>query len=270
MQIAVIIRVYNRLDDLNACLSIIKNTWTKHSYYIIVVSNGISDGYSISNDIRNNANIVYEINENKGHLSGNSQLLQAGIPLIPKYCDFTIILEADTWIYKDKIIDKYVNKLSKSTAVWASADWIAKYHSLALDFAIIKTKFLQFNTDIFSFRKKAECCVCNYLKENNYDYMFIKEAMPVHYPKLMKIFYNPDKGRTRIFLKIPMITHHIEDLKYGILEKKIIANFVFKKEFFKINNDIKYQFNHNKIILINRIMKAIYKLTFLRTKKIRS
>ena len=34
---------------------------------------------------------------------------------------------ADTWLYSDKLIEKYVGKLSVSSAVWASARWYDRY-----------------------------------------------------------------------------------------------------------------------------------------------
>ena len=224
MKIAVLLRVYNRIEDLKICVELIRKNWIIHDYYVIIVTNGVNDGFIISDETAKKADFVYTLDDNVGHFSGNSQLLISGINIIPSDCDYTIILEADTWLFSDKIISKYITLLQNKPAVWASAEWLDKYYSLAVDFAIINTSYLKKNPLIFKFQKNAESVVYNYLHHDHQSIIYIKEAMPVHFPKLLRYFYNPSLGRMRCFSQVPMITHHIEDLKEGIEEKKAYGN----------------------------------------------
>lgn len=223
MKICVLIRVYNRLTDLYENLEVIRSCWNLNDYFVIVIANGKDSGFVLTEKTELIDKLVY-LDQNSGHLSGNSQLLLEGIKHIPQDCDFTVLLEADTWIFDDKIIDKYINLLQKNSAVWASSEWLEKYFSLGLDFAVVKTEILKAHPEIFRFEKHAESFVCNFLIRNKMKYIYIKEMMPVHIPKLMRHFYNPFGGRNRSFIKGKMTTHHLEDLKNGLEDKKKIAN----------------------------------------------
>ena len=122
-QVCVLIRVYNRIEDLRHCINIIRDTWNQNKYYILVAANGRSNGYVIPSETLAKIDRVVEIENNIGHFSGNSQLLLAGLPLIPDDCPYTVILEADTWIYGDDLISSYMARLHQEKAVWASAQF---------------------------------------------------------------------------------------------------------------------------------------------------
>lgn len=232
-EICVIVRVYNRISDLNECVSAIRNYWKKNSYKIVIVGNGKEKGYVVPDNIRDMANIVVELDKNAGHLKGNSQLLKEGIKYIPEECKYTVILEADTWIFTDEIIDQYIGRMENEGAVWASADWIDRKWSLGLDIAVVKSEFLKKNEEIFDFTIHPEGYVCNYIMDCKEKFIYIKENMPVHIPKSMRWLYNAYTGRIRSFPKAKMVTHHIEDLKNGIEEKKYLANVCCNKKIFK-------------------------------------
>ena len=119
-KICIVLRVYNRIEDIELNLEIIRNTWKKNEYYIIVTCNGKSNDYNLTDKIYQNADFVLEIDNNLGHLKGSSQLLLESIKLIPDDCKYTILLEADTWIFSDNLIDEYVNKLDSQNAIWAT------------------------------------------------------------------------------------------------------------------------------------------------------
>jgi glycosyltransferase involved in cell wall biosynthesis len=232
-EICVIIRVYNRMSDLEECINAIRKYWKENNYYVVVVSNGKNKGNIVSESVREKADKVVELEENAGHLKGNSQLLMEGIKYIPKECKYSVILEADTWIFTDSIINKYIKKMEKEKAVWASAEWIERKWTLGLDIAIIETEFLNKNKKIFDFSIHPEGYVCNYIKDKNEKFIYIKENMPVHIPKAMRWIYNADKGRIRLFPKAKMVTHHIEELKGEIEEKKYLANVCCDENIFK-------------------------------------
>lgn len=231
-KICVIVRVYNRITDLHECIAAIRNYWKKNSYHIVIVGNGKDKGFVIPENIKEMADRVIELDENAGHLKGNSQLLKEGIKYIPAECRYSVILEADTWIFTDEIIDSYIEKMEREEAVWASADWIDRKWSLALDMAVVKTEFLKKNEKIVDFTLHPEAYVCNYIMDKREKFIYIKENMPVHIPKSMRWIYNAYTGRIRSFPKAKMVTHHIEDLKNGIEEKKYLANICCNEEIY--------------------------------------
>lgn len=237
VKIAVLIRVYDRIEDLKHNLSVIKKTWTENDYYIIIVSNGKSKGYFIDESITSQIDQLVILEKNEGHLSGNSQLLREGAKYIPETCEYTLILEADTWLYTDQLISKYIKILSSSKdIVWASADWYDKYIALATDFAIIKTKFIQANPLLFNFGKYPECYIANYLRDHNAKYIWIKENMPVHVPSYINRYphiQNKKERRFYIFPKSRTVTHHIEYLSRGMMEKKEFFNILAQIDFFE-------------------------------------
>lgn len=245
MKIAVLIRVYDRVDDLKYNLRIIKETWIENEYFIIVVSNGESNGYKVSQESLPLIDKLVVLIDNAGHRKGNSQLLMEGYKHIPDDCAYTLILEADTWMYGDAIISKYTNLLSKSNnTVWASADWYDKYHALATDFAIIKTDFIRNNSGIFDFELFPECHIANFLHSKDKEYVWITENMPVHVPSYVKYKYpyvpNIKEGRFYVFPKSTTATHHIEYLKDGMNQKKEYFNILANIDFFE-NNKVKYK-----------------------------
>lgn len=244
MKVAILIRVYDRIEDLKHNLRIISDTWKENDYYTIVVSNGKNKGYEVTHDSLPLIDKLVILEENAGHRRGNSQLLMEGIKYIPSDCKYTLILEADTWMYGDSIISKYTSLLDKSDfAVWASADWYDKYYALATDFAIIKTQYIIKNPGIFDFELFPECQISNFLRDTNAGYLWIKENMPVHVPSYVKYKYpyipNIKEGRFYVFPKSKTVTHHIEYLKGGMEQKKRYFNIIANDDYFpdiKSNN----------------------------------
>ncbi|MFQ9315536.1 hypothetical protein [uncultured Dysgonomonas sp.] len=244
MKVAILIRVYDRIEDLKHNLRIISDTWKENDYYTIVVSNGKNNSYEITHDSLPLIDKLVILEENAGHRRGNSQLLMEGIKYIPSDCKYTLILEADTWMYGDRIISKYTSMLDKSDfAVWASADWYDKYYALATDFAIIKTQYIIKNPGIFDFELFPECHISNFLRDTNAGYLWIKENTPVHVPSYVKYKYpyipNIKEGRFYVFPKSKTVTHHIEYLKGGMEQKKRYFNIIANDDYFpdiKSNN----------------------------------
>lgn len=237
MKIAVLIRVYDRIEDLKYNLRIISDTWKENDYYIIVVSNGKNNGYEIPAESLSFIDKLVVLEENAGHRKGNSQLLMEGMKYIPEDCLYTVILEADTWMYKDGLISKYVRLLSDNgKKVWASADWYDKYYALATDFAIIKTAYIQKNPGIFDFELFPECHISNFLRNTDAGYIWIKENMPVHVPSYIRYAYpyvpNIKEGRFYVFPKSSTVTHHIEYLKGGMNRKKFYFNVLADHNYF--------------------------------------
>ncbi len=238
MKVAVLIRVYDRIEDLKYNLRIISDTWKENEYYIIVVSNGKNNGYEILPESLPFIDKLVILEENAGHRKGNSQLLIEGAKYIPGDCNFTLILEADTWMYGDSLISKYGALLSESqTSVWASADWYDKYFALATDFALIKTEYIKNNPGIFDFELFPECHIANFLRNTDAGYIWIRENMPVHVPSYIKWGYpyvpNIKEGRFYVFPKSKTATHHIEYLKGGIEKKKYYFNILADTDYFK-------------------------------------
>lgn len=236
-RVAIIIRVYDRVEDLSNNLRIIIDTWSRYDYYIIVVSNGYSNGYIIDKFDHQFIDKLVILEENSGHKKGNSQLLLEGIKHIPDDCCYTIILEADTWIYEDRTIRLYIEELEdREDIVWASADWYDKQYGLATDFAIIKTKYILDNPKLFDFELYPECHISNYLRDTKAGFIWIEENMPVHVPSYVPKYpyvNNSKEKRFYVFPKAKMVTHHIEFLKKGMGQKKRYFNIVSKTNYFQ-------------------------------------
>lgn len=231
--VCIIIRVYSRIEDLVCNLEIIRKTWTSNDYYIIVSGNGKEDGYKIPEIVSTLANKVLESENNDGHYNGNAQLILNSILYIPKNCEYTILLESDTWLHSDILISDYLEKMDKSSAVWSSARWFYRLCSNATDFAIVNTEFLISNSQIVDFKYLPECWVSNFLTDNNIKYLYINELKPVQLPVYVKSFPYAPKGRFYTFPKAQMVTHHIEDLVEGMKEKKYYFNLISGLNFFE-------------------------------------
>ena len=241
MKITILIRVYDRVEDLKYNLQIIRDTWKENDYYIIVVSNGKKKGYLIDPDSLELIDKLVDLEENAGHRKGNSQLLMEGVKYIPADSEFTLILEADTWVYGDSIQTKYTKLLKEQpNAVWASADWYDKYYALATDFALIKSDYIREYPGIFNFELFPECYISNFLRDTKKDYIWIRENMPIHIPSYMRFGYpyvpNIKEKRFYVFPKTKTVTHHIEYLEGGMLKKKKYFNIVANTDYF---NDVK-------------------------------
>ncbi|MDR1810575.1 MAG: hypothetical protein LBR34_09285 [Prevotella sp.] len=235
-KVAILIRVYDRIEDLKYNLQIIVDTWRRYDYYIIVVGNGYRDGYAIDNESKKFIDRLIMLDENVGHRKGNSQLLQEGVRYIPRDCEYTVILEADTWMYKDKLIKEYIDEMEDvPEIVWASADWYDKQYGLATDFAIIKTDFIRKHPRLFDFERYPECYIANYLRDANAQFVWIAENMPVHVPSYVLMYpYVNDRKERRFFVfpQSKMVTHHVEFLRKGMAQKKRYFNIVSNSDYF--------------------------------------
>ena len=63
-KVSVLIRVYNRLEDLEVCVDLINKNWNKNEYEIIIVSNGKSKGYILNDGLKKNCHKIIELEEN--------------------------------------------------------------------------------------------------------------------------------------------------------------------------------------------------------------
>ena len=270
--LCILIRVYNRIEDLENCIDIIRDTWALNDYYIIVVSNGENKGYIVPDKTKNKIDKFISLTDNAGHLKGNAQLLLNGISNIPANCDYTIILEADTWIYNDTIIDKYINQLDNTGAVWASAQWYNSLLSLSTDFAIIKTTFAVKNLQIFNFTIFPEYYVAYYLRDHGFKHIYITEIKSINFPVYIKKFPYAPEGRFGIFPKMKMVTYHVECLRGKMDEKKHLFNVITGVYYFDLPQ---YK---NKNVLIERMKMSLavaaysifpHKSWFVKTKKLK-
>ena len=234
MKVAILLRVYSRIEDLKYNLQIIRDTWTRNDYYIVVASNGGSDGYVIDEESRSKIDNLVLLDENEGHMGGSNQLLHEGLKHVPDDCDYTLILEADTWLYGDDLIVKYIPLMQQIQSVWASADWYDKYKSVAVDYALINTSFMKQNSHIFSFGDFPECYVANCLKYLGAKNILIKENMPVHVPSYVPSYpyINNFHKRFYVFPRAKMVTHHVEEIEGGMETKKSYFNIVSSTNYF--------------------------------------
>ena len=267
--IAVLIRVYDRVNDLKYNIQIINDLWKQNNYKIYVSFNGKSDGYKLDKSIYNYSEEVIELDQNAGHLKGNSQLLLEGMEKIDlSNFEYLIILEADTWLMGDSLITKYISKLDSSDNVWASSEWVENRHSIGVDFAIIDANFISKHyKNMFTFKTMAEMWMAEYMMNINTKYIFIKELMPVHRPSLIKSIYNADGGRLRVFPLGNMVTHHIENLSGRMEKKKELADIVYGDNYFINCSKLKLNIFYFLYTLLNITLKFIPKSSWFKDKK---
>ncbi len=230
----VLIRVYNRINDLLVNLEIIREHWVRRNYSLFVVSNGIHSGYPLPENVYDSTRVI-ELPENTGHLSGAVDLLKHGLEAIPSDYEYVVTLEADTWVLSDRIVNRYLKELEKDRdRVWAGGNWVDKLHSVATDFAIIRLPFIKENTELldFSADDSIEACIYSDILRLKKQPIVIKEVYPTHLPRAMPWVIQARDRRRQVFPKVPMVTHHLEKLTGGIAEKKRIANQTAGKELF--------------------------------------
>ena len=222
----VLLRVHDRMHDLEICVDVIRKHWTAGKYVLLVASNGGTRGLTVPPSVRAAADRVLEVDGDAGHFGGSAQLLHAGIRAVPDDCRWTILLEADTWIFGDAILQRYIRRLEAEQKVWASALWVERFYTLALDVAVVNTAFAQSQPHLFDFVEPPgpEAWVHNQLRAAGQRPLYIREHMPVHIPALLRRFYPGHGGRFRTFVGAQMLTHHIEDLPGALQQKLRIAN----------------------------------------------
>lgn len=267
-KVCILIRVYNRIDDLEHCINIIRDTWALNQYHIILVSNGENNGFNIPDSVIKKCDQYVNLNNNVGHFNGNSQLLLAGLNYIPTDCKYTVIVEADTWIYGDQLITKYIKKMADEKAVWASAQFYRYITNVATDFAIVDTSFIGANPEVFTFTGTPEYYIGEYLTLNQYKFIYIRENMPVNLPKYIRKYPFAPTGRFFVFPSGKMVTHHVESLKGGMEEKKLHFNVVADTDYFNLKKKvIKKAFKAKMIFWITLSALIPYKSWFIKTAK---
>lgn len=261
-----LVRVFDRIEDLRVCLGVIDAWWTSGPYYKLVVGNGRAGGFPIPPDAAALADEVIELDANPGHRGGSSQLLLAALARVPDDCRYTVLLEADTWIFTDAVLRRYMKLMDERDAAWASAEWIEKHWSLALDAAVVRTSYAKGNPGIFDFPTQAESWVANCLLDGGQRFLYIREHMPVHRPRAMRTTYDVYGGRFRSFPAGRMVTHHIADLENGLEAKKLKANICVGERVFDVGDEEVIAREHRRLRRVNALARICPRSRWLRKK----
>lgn len=267
-KIAVLIRVYDRTNDLKINVQVIKDLWKEHDYDIFVCFNGKEKGYILDKKVHDSTKVI-QLDHNAGHLKGNSQLLLEGMKHInlTQY-NYLIILEADTWLMGDSLITKYVNLLDNSSSVWASSEWVENRYSVGVDFAIIDSTFISKHyKNLFNFTTDAEMWVAEYMMHVKAPFIFIKELMPVHRPSCIKSIYNADGARLRVFPSGNIVTHHIENLVGNMQKKKLLADAMYQNNYFTQESKSTLIITYYKYMFLNLFLKILPRSGWFKKKK---
>lgn len=268
MNICVLVRVYNRLADLAVCLEAIRTHWRLHRYHVVVLSNGRRDGYPLPAHLGSPVAVAVECDAGLGHVAGNSRLLLEGVRHIPGDCDYTVLLEADTWVHTDSVLDRYLGRMKTTGAVWASAEWVEKFQSLAVDFALVRSSFVRDHPDVFEFPAHAEYHVAKHLADRRVPFLHMREHMPVHVPRAMRMFYAGSRGRFRCFPAGAMVTHHVEDLPGGLAEKKRLANATLGRMEYAVAGHEWVRREHRKLVWLQRLARLAPRSAWFRPKRL--
>jgi len=255
-KLCIVIRVYNRIEDLGYCIDIIRDTWKQFGCYIITVANGSSQGFVVADEIKAKSDKFINLEVNAGHYKGNAQLLTESLPYIPEDCSYTVLLEADTWIYGDELIKKYTERLATEGAVWASSQFFSYALNLATDFAIVDSSFIKSHPEVVDFEGIPEYYVARLLQKAGFKFIYINEIKPVNLPLYIRKYPFAPSGRFNIFPRAKMVTHHIEELPDGMEEKKAYFNIIAGKYYF----DIAKHLSAKKILLKFNIAETFFYL----------
>ncbi len=268
-KVSVIIRVYDRIEDLEKNLHIIATLWELHDYSVTVVFNGHDAGYKLTDTVKDHADKIITLEKNAGHLKGNSQLVIEALKQADDDSDYTLLLEADTWLMGDGLIDRYINKMEHTETVWASSEWVESRWSLGLDFILLKTPFVRrADPTLFDYETRPEMYVCEKMMENHYPFTYVKELMPVHRPSAIKDIYHADGGRLRLFPRAKMVTHHIENLAGGMAQKLYLADVCYGKPFFTQTPKLQLRLHNLGYRLLELILKIVPRSAWFEKKKL--
>jgi len=257
MDVCVLIRVHSRMADLEVCLRAIRRHWHRHRYRVIVLSAGRPDGFLVPSSVASTGAEVIEIDSNPGHVAGTSLLLQEGMAHVPEGCRYTILLEADTWVHDDEVLDACIGRMNDGGAVWASAAWVEKLGSLAIDCAAVESAFLRDHPGLVTFTSRAELHVARYLAAARAPILHITEHMPVHVPRVLRPLVPAPQGRFRCFPAGAMVTHHVEDLTGGIAEKQRWANATLGRREYDVPGCEHLARDHRKLVWLQRLARIV-------------
>jgi len=267
VNICVLVRVYNRLADLEVCLEAIRVHWRLHRYHVVVLSNGRRDGYPLPANLGPRVAMAVECDASIGHVAGTSRMLLEGIHHIPGDCDYTVLLEADTWVHTDSVLDRYLALMNVTGAVWASAEWVEKFQSLAVDCALVRSSFVRDHPEVFEFSAHAEYHVARHLADQRVRFLYMREHMPVHVPRVMRMFDTGSHGRFRCFPAGAMVTHHIEELPGGLAEKKQLANATLGRVEYAVAGREWVRREHRRLVWLQRLARLAPRSAWLRPKR---
>lgn len=261
----VLVRVFDRIPDLGVCLETIRTTWVENDYQVVVVSNGGGQGHRIPPADLGSFELL-SLEQNAGHIRGNSQLLVEGLRRMSAECRYVVLIEADTWLFGDALITRIIRRMESRDWVWSSASWLDRYHSLALDFAVVSADAARSHPELFDFARHAECHVANTLRAKHLGYGFIPELMPVHVPRFVRALTPPTGGRFRCFPQAPIVSHHVEELAGGMEEKKWWANATLGREEFLVANPTNWEAQRRRLVWAQRLAKLSPRASWLRSK----
>jgi len=256
MKIAVLVRTHHRMQDLEVGLAAIRRHWSRHDYHVLVVSNGLAAGIEVPPGVRESGAEVVELSENPGHLRGNSQLLREGLRRLPREAEHVVLLEADTWLFSDRLVDLALERMARDRAVWASATWLDRYHSVAVDFAVADARYLREHPEILDFERHPETRIASGILRHGARYVPLPELMPVHVPRFVRSVLPAQGGRFRSFPDGPMVTHHIEDLPGGLQEKLAEANYTIGAREFDVpmeKDPVRERHRRRRILALARL-----------------
>jgi hypothetical protein len=265
MDVCVLVRVHSRMADLEVCLRAIRGHWHRHSYRVIVLSTGRHDGFAVPPSVAAAGVDIVEIDQNPGHVAGTSLLLQEGVAHVPEGCRYTILLEADTWVHDDEVLDAYISRMNDGGAVWASAEWVEKLGSLAIDCAIVQSAFLRGHPGLITFSSRAELHVARYMAGARAPVLRVPEHMPVHVPRVLRRLVPAPQGRFRCFPAGAMVTHHVEDLAGGIAEKQRWANATLGRMEYDVPGCEHLARDHRRLVWLQRLARIVPRSSWIRT-----
>jgi len=215
--VAVIVRTFSRIRDVEDLLHLIRTRWTSCRYTVFVAHNGESSGYPATQVIREGSYYV-QVENNEGHIYGARSLVRAGFEAARAMGGFThyLFIESDFWLLDDSLIGQALCAMRDGGRGVASTIWVERARSLAVDFFIVEAGHLHAHPELLDWDAHPERYLGAVIPED--DVHIIRQLRCVHLPGVLRFLplhrYLIDGNRFRIFKDAPALTHHWETLDH--------------------------------------------------------
>lgn len=236
-KVAVIIRVFSRIEDALGLIHIIRTQWKSHEYTLFVTHNGKESGFVFPENSLDDVNLI-EVKENSGHRTGAKDLLLASFDYLDADFDFIAFIESDFWLLNEGLMLEAI----EANKDIASTIWVESRKSIAVDFFVVKPDFILKHKALFDWDVRSpETSFGQYLREHKAEMYIFQTLRPIHAPSSMRgsLKFLPfgssyEGGRFRLFEEAKVLSHHVEELEKGIRTKRTLANKLAQKEIFSV------------------------------------
>ncbi|MCG3174759.1 MAG: hypothetical protein GMKNLPBB_03039 [Myxococcota bacterium] len=228
-RLAVLLRVFHRVEDALISLRIFGALHDRAGLHIEVASNGAADGYPFP--AGSGEDELIELKDNPGLHRGDLALLEHGVKRLRELgFRYALLTQADSWFLDGEWLRHQAEEFQRTGAAWMSSAWDLAGQA-ATDMALADLDQLTALPGLFQLEEDVplETHVFNLLDERGLWCEWTVFA-PVHVnesrPRLEwdpAFAWNTAARRRNWFPGAKVITHHAEDLPGGLTTKLELA-----------------------------------------------